>query len=404
METLFNYAIAFVCIIGVIAGIAKHDFWKRKNEYMETVQQKNKYKRTTRKIDILLATSIILLLALYYFQSDDIQDPVAKIVEEPVTAGDIDSESGKVIELGPYSVAAIPNGVPPAYQMQYEELTDIISRATATLTLIKGTISSCETPCAEPLSEIESKFDAMNNVIEETRNKLFRGSEIARVMAEEDPKELHTQKLHELQQELLSTRSSLETMQIADSWESWEEPIDYVESTRTKRLYKISLADTVLMQQENKEESTDSEIPYPFASTQAEADFFTTIGLTLENGIATMRDASSMSRVCGKVCPDVPGSDWGLQLEPMNQEVFELDHNLYDFARSLRDIPKGSSPNIDFEARDILVNDMERMSDYISLLMTHNDWSTWQDAWDTMDEANLLIEKMYALEVYTVPR
>lgn len=256
MGSLFNYAIAFVGTIGVIVGVAKHDFWKRKNEYMDTVQQKNKYKRTTRKIDIVLATSIILLFALYYFQPDDIQDPVAKIVEEPVAAGDVDSESGKVIELGPYSVASIPNGVPSAYQMQYEELTDIISRANATLTLIKGMISSCETPCAKPLSEIESKFDAMNDVIEETRNELFRGSEIVRVMAEEDPEELHTQKLYELQQELLSTRSSLETMLIADSWESWEEPIEYAENTRKKRLFKILLGDTVLPKDYHVEGST----------------------------------------------------------------------------------------------------------------------------------------------------
>jgi len=33
---------------------------------------------------------------------------------------------------------------------------------------------------------------------------------------------------------------------IADSWESWEEPIEYAESTKTKRLFKINLADTLL--------------------------------------------------------------------------------------------------------------------------------------------------------------
>lgn len=175
---------------------------------------------------------------------------------EEVVEADVDSQTDEVIELGPYSGAAVPNGVPPAYKMQYEELADIISRADATLTFIKDTISSCETPCGEPLSEIESKFDAINDVIEETRNELFRGSEIARVMAEEDPAELHTQKLYELQQELLSTRSSLETMQIADSWESWEEPIDYVESTREKRLFKIPLEDTVLPKDYHVEGST----------------------------------------------------------------------------------------------------------------------------------------------------
>lgn len=401
MDNLFNGLIGIVLIIGTIAGIARHDFWKRKNEYMGTIEKKNKYTRTIGRINLTIAVSIIVMFGLFYFKPNDTQEPVVADSSEEVN---VENPESKQVKLGPYSVAAIPNGVPSAYTMQYNELADIISRADATLRLIKNTINKCEAPCPKPLSEIEQQFLLLSDVIDETRSELFRGSEIARVMAEEDPAELHTQKLYELQQELIATRYSLETMQIADSWESWEEPIDYVESTRAKRLYKISLADTVLMQQENKEESTYSEIPYPFVSTQAEADFFTAIGFTLENGIATMRDASSMSRVCGKVCPDVPGSDWGLQLEPMNQEVFELDHNLYDFARSLRDIPEGSSPNIDFEARDILVNDMERMSDYISLLMTHNDWSTWQEAWDTMDEANRLIEKMYDLEVYTVPR
>lgn len=142
---------------------------------------------------------------------------------------------------------------------------------------------------------------------------------------------------------------------------------------------------------------------YAFENTQAEADFFTAIELTLDSGITTMQDVSAMSRMCGRLCPDVPGNEWGLQLEPMNQEVFKLDHYLYDLARALDDIPEGSSPNIDFAALNELVQDMRTMNELISIIMTKTDWETWDDGWDTIDEANRLMEKMYLTNVYTVP-
>lgn len=151
-------------------------------------------------------------------------------------------------------------------------------------------------------------------------------------------------------------------------------------------------------------ETTEAEPPtYAFDSTQAEADYFTAIGLTLESGVTTMQDVAAMSRMCGKVCPDVPGDDWGLQLEAMNAEVFELDHRLYDFALGLSEIPEGGSPNIDFAARDELVRDMKTMNEFISVIMTKTDWQSWKDGWDTVDEAVRLMEKMYMTNVYTVP-
>ncbi|TCI80335.1 hypothetical protein EVJ20_03200 [Exiguobacterium sp. SH0S1] len=339
MENLFNGLMGVVLIAGVIAGIARHDFRKRKNEYMDTVERKNKYKRTTRRIDLTLAASVILMFALFYFEPNVPKSPASQ--QGPVVA----DTSGETLPEGVYG--------PGTYKV------------------------GADIPAGEyKLAAVESDYRGYYEVKDDMSsdggilsNSLFDCTEYVEVQSGE----------------YLSVTRATFTL-VAQSSSIKSDP------------------ETKVDEEAPVEKSTESDIPYPFASTQAEADFFTAIGLTLENGIATMRDASSMSRVCGKVCPDVPGSDWGLQLEPMNQEVFELDHTLYDFARSLKDIPEGSSPNIDFEERDILVKDMERMSEYISLLMTHNDWATWQEAWDKMEEANLLIEKMYATEVYTVPR
>lgn len=143
---------------------------------------------------------------------------------------------------------------------------------------------------------------------------------------------------------------------------------------------------------------------YFFDSPEQEAEFFKHLGLTLESGAVTMQDAAAMSRVCGKVCPDVPGQDWGLQLEVMTEEIYALDRDLYDLTRALKAIPADSSPNIDFTARDALVQDMETTSELIRLVMTKNDWATWQDGWDAMDDINRLMDEMNATNVYTVPQ
>lgn len=242
MDNLFNGLIGIVLIIGTIAGIARHDFWKRKNEYMGTIEKKNKYTRTIGRVNLTIAVSIIVMFGLFYFKPNDTQEPVVADSSEEVN---VENPESKQVKLGPYSVAAIPNGVPSAYTTQYNELADIISRADATLRLIKNTINKCEAPCPKPLSEIEQQFLLLSDVIDNTRNELFRGSEIARVMAEENPQGLDTLKLYELQQDLISTEYSLETMQLADSWESWDEPVEYADSTKTKRLYNTPLANTL---------------------------------------------------------------------------------------------------------------------------------------------------------------
>ena len=152
------------------------------------------------------------------------------------------------------------------------------------------------------------------------------------------------------------------------------------------------------------EKSVAEEIPYAFMDPQQEAEFFKAIYLTIEYGRETMQEVSAMSRMCGKVCPDVPGDDWGLQLEPMNKDAFALQRNLHDLARDLKSVPDGGSPNIDFAARDELVREMETTVELITIIMTKLDWATWQDGWDTVDEANRLMDRMYETDVYTVPQ
>jgi vacuolar-type H+-ATPase subunit I/STV1 len=108
-------------------------------------------------------------------------------------------------------------------------------------------MSECDGPCSDlPLEEIQTRFDAMEKLITTSRNQLQKASEIVNEMALEDPAELHSQKLFELEENLQATSYSLETMQIADLWENWDEPIEYIENTRKKRLYKIPLEDTIL--------------------------------------------------------------------------------------------------------------------------------------------------------------
>lgn len=315
------------------------------------------------------------------------------------TETESDSQSEEQAKLGPYSVAAIPNNVPSSYTMQYKELSDIISRADGTLRLIKNTINKCEAPCTKPLSEIEQQFLLLSDVIDETRNELFRGSEIARIMADENPQGLDALKLYELQQDLISTEYSLETMQLADSWESWEEPVEYVESTREKRLYKTSLASTILSaitSIQNDNGSFSNEV-------HQEAEYFKAIGLTIEFGRETMTELSYLSYMCGKVCPDIPGDTWALQLEPMNNEIFSLQRNMYEFAQEIRQIPIGSSDNVDFKEIEDLASKMELFADYITPIMTKRDWSSWKEAHTAVDEAISIINEMRVEDIYTLP-
>lgn len=171
----------------------------------------------------------------------------------------------------------LPTGIPAEYRDRYSEVSETITRTDALLSLIKKNFSDCDGSCEErPLSEIEERFDSMQELIEASRNELQKASEIVNEIASDDPPSLHTQKLFELEQELLATRYSLETMLIADSWESWSEPVEYAESTRVKRLYKVPLGETVLGQsyhvegstKENGEPITNEESPEALQSAE----------------------------------------------------------------------------------------------------------------------------------------
>lgn len=140
-----------------------------------------------------------------------------------------------------------------------------------------------------------------------------------------------------------------------------------------------------------------------FDSPEQEAEFFKAIALTVEQGRETIQLASSMTRTCGKLCPDVPGDEWVLQLESMNNEMFGLQRSLHDFAVDLRAIPVGSSENIDFAKRDELAGQFERTSELITPIMLKEDWATWDDANAAVDEAITLMQNMRVEDVYTVP-
>ncbi|WP_214836023.1 hypothetical protein [Exiguobacterium sp. s36] len=150
-------------------------------------------------------------------------------------------------------------------------------------------------------------------------------------------------------------------------------------------------------------EPTDDTVDAFFDTPEQEAEFFKAIALTVEQGRETIQLASALTRTCGKLCPDVPGEEWVLQLESANNEMFGLQRSLNDFAIDLRVIPVGSSENIDFTQRDELASEFERVSELITPIMLKEDWATWDDANAAVDEAITLMQNMRAEDVYTVP-
>lgn len=356
-----------------------------------------KMKRVSGRV--MAVGGIMLLLSIAFGSADNeevkVDTPVIKSEEVSVPDEKVKVDTNLVMS----EVADLPK-VPDAYADRYNEVNEVITRTDAFLDLIKKNLSECDGPCDErPLTEIQDRFDAMDELFTTVRNQLQKASEIVSEMAFEDPAELHTQKLFELEENLQATAYSLETMQIADSWESWDEPIEYVENTRTNRLYATPLTDTVLPMNANEQndESQTSDAIFQ------EVEYFKAVGLTIEFGQETMTELSYMSYMCGKVCPDVPGDTWALQLESMNEEVFSLQRNMYQFALELRQIPKGSSENINFEGIEGLANQMELFADYITPIMTKLDWTSWEEAHAAVDEAIAIINEMRVEDVYTLP-
>lgn len=171
--------------------------------------------------------------------------------------------------------------------------------------------------------------------------------------------------------------------------------------------FVMSKSTVVAVPKETDEDSTsepaEDTVDAFFDTPEQEVEFFKAIALTVEQGRETIQLASSMTRTCGKLCPDVPGDEWVLQLESMNNEMFGLQRSLYDFVIDLRAIPDGSSENIDFAKRDELVSQFERASELITLIMLKEDWATWDDANAAVDEAITLMQNMSVEDVYTVP-
>lgn len=259
MPSEFQILTVIAFTVAVIAGIARHDYWKRKNEYIGSVEVKNRYKRTVRRINGVLVISIILGSVFTFLQPDETIKQTEKVGSESSANLEEDNKDTASVDTNIVmgELAILPE-VPAEYTDRYNEVNEVITRTDGLLTLIKKNMSECNGPCSDlPLEEIQTRFDAMEELIATSRNQLQKAAEIVNEMALEDPDELHTQKLFELEENLQATAYSLETMQIADSWESWSEPIEYTESTRTKRLYLIPLEDTIL-QVDSRSEPDDT--------------------------------------------------------------------------------------------------------------------------------------------------
>lgn len=395
-------------VLGIIGGIlfafaflffmsARKEIERDYHFRHESSPRMLKMKRVSGQVMAVGGIMLLLSIAFGSAGNEETKGDTPVVKSEEVSVPDEKVKVDTNLVIG--EVADLPK-VPDSYTDRYNEVNEVITRTDAFLDLIKKNLSECDGPCDErPLTEIQDRFDAMDELFTIVRNQLQKASEIVNEMALEDPTELHTQKLFELEENLQATAYSLETMQIADSWESWDEPIEYVENTRTNRLYATPLADTILPINANNQNDVSQTSDEIFQ----EAEYFKAVGLTIEFGQEMMTELSYMSYMCGKVCPDVPGDTWALQLESMNEEVFSLQRNMYQFALELRQIPKGSSENINFEGIEGLASQMELFADYITPIMTKLDWTSWEEAHAAVDEAIAIINEMRVEDVYTLP-
>lgn len=326
-------------IIAVIAGVALHDFRKRKHDVFDTVQAKKHHQRTIRKIEVTLAGSVIVLALLFVYQPDFSQE---------TQAGDQGVQTATESKEYPEGVYG-----PGTYKVG----TDIDAGE------YKLTAESED----KPAGYYELK-DGSGSDAQILSNSLFESNEYVTVSEGEY---------------LTVNRATFELVKVQGTIQKNEEnTTDTKDATETPREEPAS---------------------YFFEDENQEAEFFKSIALTVDQGRETMNDTSSLSYMCGKVCPDIPGDTWALQLEPMNNDMFNLQRYLSDFAEDLRAIPEGSSPNINFEERDELVAEFERTAELITPIMTKTDWPTWEDGWDTIKEAQALLEEMHVGDVYTVP-
>lgn len=274
----------------------------------------------------------------------------------------------------------LPVGIPTEYTDRYSEVNETITRTNALLSLIKKNFSDCDGSCEErPLSEIEERFDSMEEVIEASRNELLKASEIVNEMAMEDPPMLHTQKLFELEQELLATRYSLETMLLADSWESWTEPVEYAESTRVKRLYRVPLGETVLEQnyyvegstKENGEPITNEESPEALQSAENVIVGF----MAIEDEINDLSDS-----VYASMDADFLTADTSLEIIESTREQAVIAANSFNDVEASKEL-SGAIGKLD-ELK-------EKLNKYESVL----EKSEWNE--DTYDDVLLIVDSFY---------
>lgn len=274
----------------------------------------------------------------------------------------------------------LPAGIPSVYTDRYSEVNETITRTDALLSLIKKNFSNCDGSCEErPLSEIEERFDSMEEIIEASRNELQKASEIVNEIASDDPPALHTQKLFELEQELLATRYSLETMLIADSWESWSEPVEYAESTRVKRLYKIPLGETVLGQsyhvegsaKENGEPITNEESPEALQSAENVIVGF----MAIEDEINDLSDS-----VYASMDADFLTADTALAIIESTREQAVIAANSFNDVEASKEL-SGAIGKLD-ELK-------EKLNKYESVL----EKSEWNE--DTYDDVLLIVDSFY---------
>ncbi|QPI66420.1 hypothetical protein IR194_07965 [Exiguobacterium sp. PBE] len=274
----------------------------------------------------------------------------------------------------------LPVGIPTEYTDRYSEVNETITRTNALLSLIEKNFSDCDGSCEErPLSEIEERFDSMEEVIEASRNELLKASEIVNEMAMEDSPMLHTQKLFELEQELLATRYSLETMLLADSWESWTEPVEYAESTRVKRLYKVPLGETVLEQnyyvegstKENGEPITNEESPEALQSAENVIVGF----MAIEDEINDLSDS-----VYASMDADFLTADTALAIIESTREQAVNATNSFNDVEASKELSG---------AIDKLDELKEKLNKY-ELVLEKSEWNA-----DTYDDVLLIVDSFY---------
>lgn len=260
LDFLFLISFLVLAISFLLHSAAKGEMKKDSGMHIQPTEKMLKMQRTSRQLMGVSAAGLLILFAIVSAFPPRVEEPVAsaiKIVGEEnrdtLNKDTLTVDTNLVLD----ELASLPE-VPARYTDRYNEVNEVIARTDALLTLIKKNMSECDGPCSNlPLEEIQTRFDAMEKLITTSRNQLQKASEIVNEMALEDPAELHSQKLFELEENLQATSYSLETMQIAESWENWDEPIEYIENTRKKRLYKIPLEDTIL-QVDNRSEFDDT--------------------------------------------------------------------------------------------------------------------------------------------------